>query len=139
VSLSTVFRKFTKWLTNIDGKTSNNIPEAVNKPALSARLCYSCETGWNKHDSTYYSKQNSKFYHRVKFWLCHLEVYDEILYSVTMHVSMFASQYPWFVLHLGSFLLFLVGAVRNECASCAGITHGAVTSGCTSHNAAINI
>ena len=26
---------------------------------LSARLDYSCETGWNKHDSSYYSKQNS--------------------------------------------------------------------------------
>jgi hypothetical protein len=24
-------------------------------------LDHSCETGWNKHDSSYYSKQNSKF------------------------------------------------------------------------------
>ena len=52
-------------LTNIDGKACNNIPEAVNKLALSARLGNSCETGWNKHDCSY--KQNSKFYHRVKF------------------------------------------------------------------------
>ena len=42
-------------LTNIDGKACNNIPEVVNK------------LGWNKHDSSYYSKQNSKFYHSVKF------------------------------------------------------------------------
>jgi len=41
--------------------------EAVNKLALSARLDHSCETEWNKHDSSYYSKQNSMFYHRVKF------------------------------------------------------------------------
>ena len=34
---------------------------------LSARLGHSCETWWSKHDSPYYSKQNSKFYHRVKF------------------------------------------------------------------------
>jgi hypothetical protein len=52
---------------DIDGKASNNILEAVNKLALSARLDHSCETGWNKHDSSYYSKQNSKFYYRVKF------------------------------------------------------------------------
>jgi hypothetical protein len=52
---------------NIDGKACNNIPEAVNKLALSACLGHSCETGWNKHDSSYYSKQNSKVYHRVKF------------------------------------------------------------------------
>ena len=32
-------------LTEIDGKTCNNIPEAVNKLALSARLVHSCETG----------------------------------------------------------------------------------------------
>ena len=32
-------------LTNIDGKACNNIPEAVNKLALSARLGHSCETG----------------------------------------------------------------------------------------------
>jgi hypothetical protein len=41
------------------GKACNNIPEAVDKPALSARLDLSCETVWNKHDSSYYSKQNS--------------------------------------------------------------------------------
>jgi len=35
-------------LTNIDGKTCNNIPAAVNKLTLSARLDHSCETGWNK-------------------------------------------------------------------------------------------
>ena len=52
---------------NIDGKACNNISEAVNKFALSACLGHSCETGWNKHDSSYYSKQNSKFYHRVLF------------------------------------------------------------------------
>ena len=46
-------------LTNIDGKACNNISEAVNKIALSARLVHSCETGWNKHDSSYYSNQNS--------------------------------------------------------------------------------
>ena len=32
-------------LTDIDGKACNNIPEAVNKLALSARLDHSCETG----------------------------------------------------------------------------------------------
>jgi hypothetical protein len=32
-------------LTNIDGKACNNIPEAVNKLSLSARLDHSCETG----------------------------------------------------------------------------------------------
>jgi hypothetical protein len=32
-------------LMNIDGKACNNIPEAVNKLALSAHLGHSCETG----------------------------------------------------------------------------------------------
>jgi hypothetical protein len=32
-------------LTDIDGKACNNIPEAVNKLALSARLEHFCETG----------------------------------------------------------------------------------------------
>jgi hypothetical protein len=32
-------------LTDIDGKACNNIPEAANKLALSARLGHSCETG----------------------------------------------------------------------------------------------
>ena len=45
---------------NIDGKACNNIPATVNKLALSAHLGHSCETGWNNHDSSYYSKQNSK-------------------------------------------------------------------------------
>ena len=31
-------------LTNIDGKACNNIPEAVNKLALSTLLDHSCET-----------------------------------------------------------------------------------------------
>jgi hypothetical protein len=44
---------------NIDRKALNNIPEAVNKLAFSASLGNSCETGWNIHDSSYYSKQNS--------------------------------------------------------------------------------
>jgi hypothetical protein len=52
---------------DIDGKACNNIPEAVNKLALSARLDHSCETWWNRYDSSYYSKQNSKFYYSVKF------------------------------------------------------------------------
>jgi hypothetical protein len=39
---------------------------ACNNLYLWARLGHSFETGWNKHDSFYYSKQNSKFYHRVK-------------------------------------------------------------------------
>jgi len=47
--VNTVFQKFTKWrankLTNIDEKACNNILEAVNKLALSARLGHSCETG----------------------------------------------------------------------------------------------
>jgi hypothetical protein len=34
-------------LMNIDGKACNNIPEAVNKLALSARLGHSCEIWWN--------------------------------------------------------------------------------------------
>jgi hypothetical protein len=32
---------------------------------------HSCDTGWNKHHSSYYSKQNSKFY------LYYLQVYDK--------------------------------------------------------------
>jgi hypothetical protein len=32
-------------LTDIDGKACNNIPEAVNKLAVSDRLGHSCETG----------------------------------------------------------------------------------------------
>jgi hypothetical protein len=54
-------------LININRKACSNIPEAINKLAFSASLGHTCETGWNKHDSSYYSKQNSKFYHRVKF------------------------------------------------------------------------
>jgi hypothetical protein len=64
-------------LTENDGKACNNIPAAVNKLALSARLGHSCETGWNKHDSSDHSKQNSKVYHRVKFELYYLQVYDK--------------------------------------------------------------
>jgi len=48
-------------LMNIDGKACTNSPKAVNKLVISAHLGHSCETGWNKHDSSYYSKQNSKF------------------------------------------------------------------------------
>jgi len=48
-------------LTNTNEKACNTIPETVNKLALSSHLGYSCETGWNKHDSSYYSKQNSSF------------------------------------------------------------------------------
>ena len=48
-------------LTNINEKACNTIPETVNKLALSAHLGHSGETGWNKHDSSYYSKQNSSF------------------------------------------------------------------------------
>jgi hypothetical protein len=44
-------------LTNINGKACNNIPEAINKLALSARLGHFCE----RHDSSHYSKQNSIF------------------------------------------------------------------------------
>jgi hypothetical protein len=58
--INTVSRNSQSELTNIDEKTCNYIPEAVNKLALSARLDHSCETGWNKHDSSYYSKQSSK-------------------------------------------------------------------------------
>ena len=65
-------------LTNIDRKACNNIPEAVNKLALSTHLGYSCETGWNEHDSSYYSKQNSKLYYRITFKLYHLQVYDKL-------------------------------------------------------------
>jgi uncharacterized protein Usg len=60
-----------------------NITEAVNKLALSAHLGHSCETGCNKYDSSYYSKQNSKFYHRVKFYLYFLQVYDKRNYRIT--------------------------------------------------------
>jgi len=42
--VNTVSRSSRSELTNIDGKTCNYIPEAVNKLALSARLCHSCET-----------------------------------------------------------------------------------------------
>jgi len=64
--VKTVFRNSRSELTYIDENACNNIPEAVNKLPLSARVGHSCETGWNKHDSSYYSKQNLKFYHRVK-------------------------------------------------------------------------
>jgi hypothetical protein len=53
-------------LTNIDRKAYYNILEAFNKLALSAHLGHSCETGWIKHDSSYYSKQNSKVLPQVK-------------------------------------------------------------------------
>jgi hypothetical protein len=43
-------------------------------------LDHSCKTGWNKHDSSYYSKQSSKFYHGLKvlkkrgiYWICILK------------------------------------------------------------------
>ena len=52
-------------LTNIDGKACNNIPETVNKLAIPARLGHSCGIGKNKQDPSYYSKQNSKLYHRA--------------------------------------------------------------------------
>ena len=42
-------------ITNIDGKACNSIPKAVNKLDLSALWGHSCETGLNKHDSSYYS------------------------------------------------------------------------------------
>ena len=45
VSVYTVFRNSRNELTDIDGKARNNIPEAVNELALSARLDHSCETG----------------------------------------------------------------------------------------------
>ena len=45
---------------NIDLKACNKIPEGGNKLALSACLGHSCEIGWNKHDSSYYSTQSSK-------------------------------------------------------------------------------
>jgi hypothetical protein len=61
VSVNIVFRNSRSELTDIDGKACTNIPEAVNKLALSARLDHSCETGSNKHDSSYYSKQRVKF------------------------------------------------------------------------------
>ena len=63
-------------LTNIGGKACNNIPQAVNKLAFSARLDHSCETVLNNHDASYYSKQNSKFYYRVKYQLYYLQLYD---------------------------------------------------------------
>jgi hypothetical protein len=81
VSVNTVFRKFERELTNIDGKACNNIPEAVNKLALSTCFGHFCETGWNKHDSSYYSKQNSKFYYRVKFSF----IYDKMIYLVSAY------------------------------------------------------
>jgi hypothetical protein len=60
-----------KELTDIDGKACNNIPEAVNKLAVSGRLNHSCETGWNNHDSSYYSKQNSfSLGHQIYNFLC---------------------------------------------------------------------
>jgi hypothetical protein len=45
VSVNTVFQKFERELTNIDGKACNNIPEAVNKLALSTCFGHFCETG----------------------------------------------------------------------------------------------
>ena len=67
VSVNTDSGNSRRELTDIDRKACNNIPEAVNKLVFSAHLDHSCETVWNKHDSSYYSKQNSKFYYRVKF------------------------------------------------------------------------
>ena len=71
---------------DFDGKACNNIPEAVNKVALLARLDHSRETGWNKHDSSYYFKQNSKFFTEYNFSFIiykyminyHLQVYDKL-------------------------------------------------------------
>ena len=60
-------------LTNINEKACNNIPEAVNKLALSAGFGHSFETGWNKHDPSYIiQKTKSNFYHRMKFLLYYL-------------------------------------------------------------------
>ena len=63
-------------LTNIDEKACNNIPETVKqKLALSARLGHSSQTDWNKHDSSYYYKQ--QFYHR--------ETFHYIIYKYMIH------------------------------------------------------
>jgi hypothetical protein len=56
-----IFHKTVETVVSVNtvyGKACNNIPEAVNKLALSVRLVHSCEIGWNKHDSSYYSKQS---------------------------------------------------------------------------------
>jgi hypothetical protein len=42
ITTTTVSGKF-RYFTNIDEKACNNIPEAVNKLAFSARLGHSCE------------------------------------------------------------------------------------------------
>jgi hypothetical protein len=66
---------------NIDGKACNNVPEAVNKLALSARLGHSCETEWNKHDSSHYSKQNSKVLSQGKILaILSTSLYDKLNY-----------------------------------------------------------
>jgi len=43
--VKTVFRNSRSELTYIDEKACNNIPEAVNKLHLPARVGHSCETG----------------------------------------------------------------------------------------------
>jgi hypothetical protein len=55
LSLPQFSRNSRSELTNINGKACNNIPEAINKLALSAHLGHFCE----RHDSSHYSKQNS--------------------------------------------------------------------------------
>ena len=65
-----IFNKTVQTLTQVSGnsrseptnnneKACNNIPETVNKLALSAGLGHSFETGWNKPDHSYIiQKQN---------------------------------------------------------------------------------
>ena len=65
---NTVFRKF----MNIDRKVCNTFQKQLIN-LLYQPIWATCETGWNNNDSSYYSKQNSKFYHRVNFKLYYLQ------------------------------------------------------------------
>jgi hypothetical protein len=56
--LAKITKHFDTMYKSIISSVEVYIPEAVNKLALSAHLDHSCKTGWNKHDSSYYSKKN---------------------------------------------------------------------------------
>ena len=68
-------------LTNIGGKTCNNILEAVNKLALSVCLGHSWEAVWNKYDSSYIILNKTKVLSQGKILAnFYLQVYDKLYY-----------------------------------------------------------
>jgi hypothetical protein len=76
---------------DIDGNACNNIPEAVNKLALSARLGHSCENGWNKNDLT-----NISLYY----------IYIAPVLSVFLGVSMSSMYWKYHLDIIFTFFLF---------------------------------